>query len=65
MTLDDMASDAEQLAREQSLKIRKAELPKIGQCHNCGESVKSNYSFCNADCRLDFERREYQKRAKV
>ena len=65
MTLDDMASDAEQLAREQSLKIRMPELPKIGQCHNCGETVKANYSFCDGFCRTDWERREYQKRAKV
>lgn len=65
MTIDDLASEQEEFARNQSLQIRKAELPKLGFCHNCGESVKSNYSFCDGFCRTDFERRESQKRGKV
>lgn len=65
MTIDDMASAQEEFARNQSLKIRMPELPKTGFCHNCGESVKANYSFCDSPCRHDFERRESQKRGKV
>lgn len=65
MTIDDMATAAEELAREQSLKIRMPELPKVGSCYNCGEGVKPNANFCDADCRLTYERRESQKRGKV
>ena len=57
MTVDDQATVHEELMREMALKVRKAELPKVGACYNCGEAVKPNANFCDGDCRLDYERR--------
>lgn len=57
MTVDDQATMQEELMREMALKVRKHELPKIGQCYNCGEKVKASANFCDVDCRLDYERR--------
>lgn len=65
MTVDDMATAAEELSREQSLKIRMPELPKILKCYNCGDDVKPNANFCDSDCRLTYERRKSQERGKV
>ncbi len=57
MTVDDQATQHEELMRELALTVRKAELPKIGKCYNCGEQVKASANFCDVDCRLDYERR--------
>ena len=64
MTLDDQATQQEEFARENALKARKQEMPKIGKCYNCGEAVKPNANFCNADCRQDFERRMLQRKGR-
>lgn len=61
MTVDDAATQQEEFAREYALKIRKQELPKIGKCYNCGEAVKPNANYCDSDCRLDDERRRFNK----
>lgn len=57
MTSDDLASDHEEFLRGIALKNRMPELPKIGNCYNCGEKVKPSANFCDVDCRIDFERR--------
>lgn len=57
MTVDDQAEMHEEFMREIALKARKTELPKIGQCYNCGEGVKASANFCDGDSRLDYERR--------
>jgi len=64
MTVDDQATKHEELMREMALTVRKAELPKIGQCYNCGEGVKANANFCDCDCRLDYERRTENAKGK-
>lgn len=36
-------------------------LQPTGQCHNCGEDQPLKL-FCDADCRLDYDRRELMRR---
>lgn len=55
MTVDDQASQAEEFQRNIALQKRQAELPKVGQCYNCGENVKPSANFCDQHCRKDFE----------
>ena len=57
MNQDDTATKYEEMARDISLKYRKPELTKTGFCYNCGESIKLNANYCDADCRQDFEKR--------
>lgn len=64
MTLDDVASDTEELFRQQALQHRKPELPKIGRCYECGETVNDKSCFCDKDCRETFERRQLNNRGK-
>lgn len=55
-TIDDQAAQREELDREQALKLRKPELPHIGECHECGETTEG--VFCCASCRDTYEQRE-------
>lgn len=64
MNLDDMATQQEEFARDAALRHRKAELPKIGSCYNCGEAVKPSANYCDADCRVDHERRTQPAKGK-
>ena len=64
MSPDDQATQQEELLREMALKNRKLELPKIGRCYNCGEGIKPNANFCDADCRKDYERRTENAKGK-
>jgi hypothetical protein len=57
MSLDDIASDAEQLDRDVCMKYRRPELVRIGFCHNCSEPIKDG-CFCSPECRQDYEQRE-------
>ena len=57
MNIDDQATQQEEFQREQALKLRKHELPKIGSCYNCSEPVKPSANFCHVECRSEFERR--------
>jgi len=57
MTLDDIASDTEELFRQQALAHRKPQLPKTGFCFNCSEAVPQHANFCDCDCLKDYERR--------
>lgn len=59
MTVDDQASQHEELFRNAALTQRKPEgPPPCGQCYNCGEVLSGNLRFCDAECREDWERRE-------
>ena len=55
MNIDDTATYYEELNLSNALKIRKPVLPKIGVCYNCGEPVHINDTFCNVECREDYE----------
>lgn len=55
-TLDDKATEAEELFREAALKQRKPELPKIGECYWCGSMTIG--VFCDSDCQKDYEQHE-------
>ena len=56
-TLDDQASDREQLDRD--LAQRKPAGPAAtGYCLNCGEPVDGRW--CNPECREDWSKREGQ-----
>lgn len=64
MTLDDKASETEELFRQQALKHRMPELPKTGYCLNCSEKISMAHNFCCKECRIDFERRELQRKGR-
>jgi hypothetical protein len=64
MSLDDLASDAEERFREAALRNREfearhARLIACGRCHFCDEAVHAGALFCRPDaggsCRDDFE----------
>lgn len=38
-------------------------LPRTGYCHWCGEAVRGDRLFCDADCRDDWERERRMRRA--
>lgn len=62
----DMASDREQLDRENALRAtrRAAErekLPDTGQCHYCGEETPQGFRFCDSDCRDGWQREQAAK----
>lgn len=64
MNVEDQATQQEEFARENALKLRKYELPKIGFCYNCNEGVAPNANFCDQHCRHDFERRQENQKGK-
>lgn len=61
MRADDVAADLEQLQRDISLKYRKPQLPVRKLCYNCDALLPTLGSFCNEDCRKDFEIRQKQR----
>jgi len=50
-SVDDYASDLEELHRNQALAYRKPVLSPIGRCHYCLEFVEGSRLFCDSDCR--------------
>ena len=67
MSLDDLASDAEERFREAALKNREFEARRIqlrpcGHCFFCDETVPPGELFCRPDaggsCRYDFQREQ-------
>ena len=36
---------------------RKEGPPPVGQCYNCGETLRGDLRWCDADCREDWELR--------
>lgn len=63
MNLDDSATQQEEFARENALRLRKPEPIKTGFCLECNEPSK--HSYCSCDCRWLNERRNSQKKGKV
>lgn len=52
----DIAAEQEEHAREEAFyRVRRANTFRHGTCYNCGEAVPG--SFCDADCRRDYEHR--------
>lgn len=59
MTVDDAATQQEELYRAAALsKRRPAGPPPCGFCHNCGEQLPPTLRFCGGHCREDWEYRE-------
>jgi len=54
-SIDDHASDIEELDRDIALKMRKPELPLTGFCWNCSEETHG--VFCSPECQQDHEQR--------
>lgn len=68
MTVDDMASDAEERFRDAALNAQRINAAKksllpCGACHYCGEPVRAGLLFCSPECRDDFDF-ETQQRAR-
>jgi hypothetical protein len=55
-------ADAADVTREQALKAalnrRMATLPVTGRCYNCKAPVDGIHKFCDANCRIDWEREQ-------
>ena len=71
MTLDDLASDAEERFREAALlnrefEARRVQLKPCGRCFFCNEAVHAGELFCRPDvggsCRDDFEAMQAARR---
>lgn len=56
MSIDDDATEYEELDREIALTVRKPTLPRLGECHNCGKPVEHHY--CDVYFREDHQKRE-------
>jgi hypothetical protein len=58
-TIDDQATELEEFHRELALKHRKySHLQPKRSCHNCYEPLAPNLLFCDADCGIDFDKRQ-------
>lgn len=61
----DQATAREEQERELALahvrRHSKPALQHIGVCHNCGESLDAPKTFCDSDCRDDWQRRHRNK----
>lgn len=60
----DRACEAEEWFRSQALDNRDVAasvLPFTGKCHNCEATIEHG-SFCDPDCRDDYQLREKQER---
>ena len=45
---------------ERAMRAKKGdELPAIGECHNCGETLATGQKFCDPDCEGDFRKRQW------
>lgn len=60
-SVDDYASDLEELHRNQALAYRKPVLCPIGRCHYCLESLEDNKLFCDCYCRDGYQIEEAAK----
>lgn len=53
-TLDDKATEFEELRRADALKMRKPDGPEAcGACLNCGAYLGDGLRWCDQDCRDD------------
>ena len=63
----DRACEAEEWFRSQALDNRKVvadAMPFTGECYNCEAQIEYG-SFCDTDCRDDFQLREKQQKQRV
>jgi hypothetical protein len=62
MDLSDRATAREEEILQDSLSAvaRRPKMPFTGRCYNCDEVIERG-SFCDADCRDDFEHRQRLK----
>jgi|RifOxyD3_1024039.scaffolds.fasta_scaffold12496_2 hypothetical protein len=63
----DRACEAEEWFRSQALDNRQVmadAMPFTGQCYNCELTIDSG-SFCDVDCRDDYDLREKQNKQRV
>lgn len=55
----DLASEREELDRENSLRVRKPAGPQPnGRCHFCDEIVDDHSRWCDTDCRDGWQREQ-------
>lgn len=54
----DKAEEREQRQREEGIARARSHpsLPPCGACYNCGELLRGDRRWCDADCRTDYER---------
>lgn len=61
----DRASVEEQRALEVAINAARnqqvKQLPSIGACYNCDETLQPGHRFCDADCRDDYEKRNRRR----
>jgi len=57
----DLASDRELLDTEQAIAAARRPIEHVpvacGECHNCGATVQAGATFCDVDCRDDWQAR--------
>lgn len=56
----DRASELQEQATEEALQRVKdcKPLRRTGRCHNCSEQVEPWETFCDEDCRDDYDKRQ-------
>jgi hypothetical protein len=59
MDIDDLATIAEEKAREAAISYRKPVPEHDGHCLNCGEELPPELVYCDRDCQIDHEKRQY------
>lgn len=57
----DLANEQAELMLASARLRRKPTLPAVGKCYNCEEDIKAG-TFCDPDCREDYEKRTRNKR---
>lgn len=57
----DQANELVEMTIQHAINNRPAPLPFSGKCRNCEETISVG-SFCDADCRNDFELRRKNER---
>lgn len=65
--ISDQATELEEWYRSQALDNRQVAadaMPFTGKCHNCTAPIEYG-SFCDPDCRDDYQLREKQQKQRV
>lgn len=67
MDFADIASEREQIDTERAIAAARtpprSETVPCGQCYNCDADVPADHSFCDGDCRDDWQARKRAGRA--
>ena len=58
----DLASDRAERELAEALKFREPELKPIGVCYWCDSEVNADRTFCDSDCRDDYQRSRAAKK---